>query len=49
MIEPLDRKDLANIVVRKLRLKCGDRIEFLRDRVTDGILIMKHPQDGKKQ
>ncbi|MGA2628388.1 MAG: hypothetical protein ABSF63_15155 [Candidatus Bathyarchaeia archaeon] len=44
MTEPLDRKHLANIVVRKLGLKRGDRIEFFKDKVTDGILIVKRAE-----
>ena len=47
MIEPLNRKALADIVVRKLRLKPGDQVQFFNDRITDGILIVKHPQETR--
>jgi DNA-directed RNA polymerase subunit H (RpoH/RPB5) len=41
MIESLNRKHLADIIVRKLQLKRGDSIQFFRDKVTNGILIVK--------
>ena len=48
MTESLNRKHLADIIVRKLQLRKGDHVQFFRDRQTDGILIVKAPQQDSK-
>ena len=48
MSEPLNRKHLADIVVRKLEITKGDRLQFFRDKRTDGLLIVKVPKLEKK-
>jgi hypothetical protein len=46
MIEPLTRKRLADILVRKLELRKGDCLKFYKDRETNGILIVKVSHGG---
>lgn len=44
----MNRKRLADLIVRKMRLDKGDHIQFFRDKQTDGILIVKVPKPEKK-
>ena len=47
MVDSLNRKYLADIVVRKLELRKGDCVQFFRDKQTGGVLIVKVRGDRK--
>jgi DNA-directed RNA polymerase subunit H (RpoH/RPB5) len=47
LVDSLNRKYLADIVVRKLELRKGDCVQFFRDKQTGGVLIVKVRGDRK--
>jgi len=47
MLDSLNRKRLADIVVRRLNLEKGDHVKFFRDKETGGLLIVKLRENRK--